>query len=162
MKKIIHSNMSNSSRVTLRDGKGCCLQGTELAIMHQDDLKKRTYIKVAACRNECFEKMNYHPWFTPHHTTTQKHFYHPWCSVVIVRQSSTTTNQQRQPWPSLLYSSFIYDNNPNMTIMQKDTATSNTSSWPRVHPVGHRNCPHCPKTNPSFPDKTRYYTKYSA
>ena len=87
--------------------------GTEFlaaqTIFHQDDLKKRMYRIMATCQNRCFGKKDDHPvhtWFVNvlPITFVQNILAAQW----LVRNSSTSPNQQRRPLPSLLSLYFFY------------------------------------------------------
>ena len=101
-----------------REGKSrcCCLGGRNLihfcfalAILHQDDFKKRMNRITATWRNECFERMddqqahttlNHHP---PKMDVLQKTFLQIILAAKwLVRHSRTSPKHQRRPLPSLL------------------------------------------------------------
>ena len=88
-----------------------------IAILHQDDLKKRMNIKTVTWRNGCSGKMDDHPIHTTpnHHPSKMNVLPKTFLQIILaakckwlVQPLSTSLNQQPRPLPSLLYLSFFY------------------------------------------------------
>ena len=98
-----------------------------LAILHQDDLKKRTNRITASWRNGCFKKMavSHHtkpPPYPPKIDVLPKTF----LKIILadklqVWHSSTSPKQQRRPLPSLLYLFLLSKELLNLTGKVKDS-----------------------------------------
>ena len=82
-----------------RIGKnGRCGFGTEIAILHQDDLKKRMNIIMATWQNGCFEKMFdhlVHP--TPNHHSSNKDVFPKTCLKIILAAKWLARNSSMSP-----------------------------------------------------------------